>query len=84
MKTGTERPEAPEDVEHFAEVLAPRVELLELLVVGILAVLGDQQDGVDGQLAGAEGQGIGDRRAEADPMPLALAPAQVGRRGSAR
>ena len=70
----------PEDVEHLAEVPAPRVELLELLVVGILAVLGDQQDGVDGQLAGAERQGVGDRRAEADPMPLGLGTAQVGRR----
>ena len=70
----------PEDVEHLAEEPAARIELLELVVIGILAVLGDQQDGVDGQLARAQGQRVGDRRAEPDPVLLRLGPAQVGRR----
>ena len=41
-------------------------------------MLGDQQHGVDGELAGAQGQRIGDRRAQADAMLPCLGPAQVG------
>ena len=46
-------PRGPEDVEDLAEVLAAGVELLELGVERVVAVLGDQQDGVDRELAGA-------------------------------
>ena len=64
----------PEDLEHLAKEPPARIELLELLVVGIVAVLGDQEDRVDGELARAERERIGDRRAQrgsraASPWP---------------
>ena len=71
----------PEDVEHLAEEPPAGVELLELLVERVVAVLGDQQHAVDRELAGAQGQRIGDRRAEPDAVLRRLGPAQVGRVG---
>ena len=61
MKTGTAAPDDFEDFEHFAKEPPARIELLELFVVGILAMLGDQEDGIDGQLAGSQGESIGNR-----------------------
>ena len=73
MNTGTGVPEWPRmTLEHFAKELTTRIELLQLLVVGIVAVLGDQQNAVDGKLAGSEGQGIGNRGAQPDVMPFGV------------
>ena len=78
MKTGTGAARGADDVEHLAEVTPAGVELLELGVERVIAVLGDQQHGVDGELAGAQGQRIGDRRAQPHAMLPCLGPAQVG------
>ncbi len=49
-----------EDIGDGLEETAARIELLALVVVGVIAVLADAQDAVDGQLLAAERQGIGD------------------------
>ena len=45
-------------------------------------MLGDQEDCIDGEFARAERERIGNRRAQADPLPARLGSAQVclGRR----
>ena len=67
-----------EDLVNLSEILAAGVELLEFVVVGVVAMLADQEDGVDGELAGAESQGVGDIRAQADVVPFGLVAAEVG------
>ena len=79
MNTGTGRARGADDFEHFPKELPAWVELLQLLVVGILAVLGDQQNRVDGELAGSESEGIGDRGAQPNVMLCGMGPAEIGR-----
>ena len=74
MKTGTLRPEARNDVEHLAEVLPAGIELLELGVERIIAVLGDQRARRRPRACRAQGEGVGDRRAQPHAvLRLALA-----------
>ena len=53
---------AVEDVDALLEELVARVEDLAFGVVGIIAVLADEQHGIDSQLVAAAAQGLRDRR----------------------
>ena len=57
---------AAEDVDHLFKELEAGVEVLLLFVVGVIAVLADEDDAIDGELAGAEGEGAGDVGGEGD------------------
>ena len=71
-------PRGAADVEDLAEELATRVQLLKLLVVGIITVLGDQQDRIDRKCARAQRKSVGDCWAETDAMPAGHGPAEIG------
>jgi hypothetical protein len=64
-------------VNDLLEEFEPRVELLALRVVPVVAVLRDDEDTVHGQLPRAERQGLGDGRAVADAVVLRDPLAQV-------
>ena len=49
-----------EDCGHLLEEFVARVELLPFGIVGIVAVLGDEQHAVDGEVVAAQGQRVGD------------------------
>ena len=64
VEDGGGLPRGAEDVDDLHEELVARVEVLVLLVRLVLAVLADQEDAVDGQVVRAQGQGLGDGRAQ--------------------
>ena len=80
MNTGTGVPEARITSSTSLKNLPAGIEFLQLLVEGILAMLGDQQNAVDGELAGAQGEGVGNRGAQTDVFRRGVSPAQIGRR----
>ena len=67
-----------EDVGDRAIHLPSRVELLELVVERIIAVLADQEDRVHRELSGPERERVGDRRGEPDVVPLCLVATKIG------
>ena len=70
-------PGCAEDVENLAKISTAGVKLLQSVVERIIAVFRDEQNGVDGELARTQGQGIGNGRAKANAVPRSLGPAQV-------
>ena len=68
-----------DDVEHLAKEFAARVELLQFFVEGVFTVLGDQENAVDGELAGAACERIGDGGALAHVTFHGVCAAEVGR-----
>ncbi len=63
MNTGTDAARRSKDVEHLAKEPPARIELLQLGVVGIVAVLGDQRTASTASLPVPRVKRVGDRRA---------------------
>ena len=62
LKTGTLRPLCFEDLHHSLEEFITRVKSLPLFVLGIAAMLGDQDDAIDGQARSTQAKRFFDRR----------------------
>jgi len=60
VEHGYGAPAGAEDVGDFQEHFEARVEALFLVVEGVVAVLADEDDAVDGELVAAEGERVGD------------------------
>ncbi len=71
---------AVEDVDALLEELVARVEDLAFGVVGIIAVLADDQHGIDSQLVAAAAQGLRDRRVDAETKAASPLAAEVAGR----
>ena len=66
------------DAADLLHEIAPRVELLLLLVPGVVPVLADQQHAVDRQGVPSQRQGAGNAVVDRDPVLGGDAPADVG------
>ena len=63
-----------EDLDALLEEFVARIEDLALLVARIVAVLADDQHGIDGQFVAAAAQRLGDGRIDLEAELLARAP----------
>src|SRR5208337_4973230 len=52
---------AAEHLDNLLEEFVARIEGLSPGIAGIISVLADEQDAIEGQLSGPPGQGLGDR-----------------------
>ena len=59
LKTGTLRPLLRKTSTIWREELVPRIQRLPFFIAGIVAVLADQEDAVDGQFARCRGERLG-------------------------
>ena len=65
-----------EDLDDLLEELIPRIERLPLVVLRIVPMLADDDDAIDGELRGPQGQRLGDGRHDRHAMPLGPARAR--------
>src|SRR2546423_605518 len=66
-----------EDIDRCIEEPLPRVEVLQLLVLRVIPMFPDDQNAVDGELAGPQGQRVLDGWGQPERVPLGESLADV-------